>query len=157
MTTMSPTERPCAAAVRTVTVLPDSVRPGAFSVIVPPPERGSPVFGLVYVKERELGVPRETLERFGAVSEETAAAMSAGVRGRLGADVAVSVTGIAGPGGGSAEKPIGLVYVHAATPEASHGIHFTYGQDRESIRRRATVASLHLLRRVLTRNRDGRA
>ena len=109
------------------------------------------------VKERELGVPRETLERFGAVSEETAAAMSAGVRGRLGADVAVSVTGIAGPGGGSAEKPIGLVYVHAATPEASHGIHFTYGQDRESIRRRATVASLHLLRRVLTRNRDGRA
>ena len=109
------------------------------------------------VKERELGVPRETLERFGAVSEKTAAAMSAGVRGRLGADVAVSVTGIAGPGGGSAEKPIGLVYVHAATPEASHGIHFTYGQDRESIRRRATVASLHLLRRVLTRNRDGRA
>ena len=57
-----------------------------------------------------------------------------------GADVAVSVTGIAGPGGGTPEKPVGLVYVHAETPEASHGIEFTYGQDRESIRRRATVA-----------------
>jgi nicotinamide-nucleotide amidase len=109
------------------------------------------------VKERELGVPRETLEGYGAVSEETAAGMSAGVRRRLGADVAVSVTGIAGPGGGTADKPVGLVHVHAETPETSHAIHFTYGQDRESIRRRATVASLHLLRRVLTQNRDGRA
>ena len=109
------------------------------------------------VKERELGVPRETLERYGAVSAETAAAMSAGVRERLGADVAVSVTGIAGPGGGTEEKPVGLVHVHAETPEASHGIQFTYGQDRESIRRRATVAALHLLRRVLTQSRDERA
>jgi nicotinamide-nucleotide amidase len=107
-------------------------------------------------KERELGVPRETLERYGAVSEETAAAMSAGVRERLGADVAVSVTGIAGPGGGTVDKPVGLVHVHAQTPEASHGIQFTYGQDRESIRRRATVAALHLLRRLLTQHRDER-
>ncbi|MFL6068659.1 MAG: nicotinamide-nucleotide amidohydrolase family protein [Gaiellaceae bacterium] len=108
------------------------------------------------VKERELGVPRDTLERYGAVSEETAAAMSAGVRERLGADVAVSVTGIAGPGGGTADKPVGLVHLHAQTPEASHGIQFTYGQDRDSIRRRATVAALHLLRRLLTQNRDER-
>jgi nicotinamide-nucleotide amidase len=108
------------------------------------------------VKERELAVPRETLERYGAVSEETAAAMSAGVRERLGANVAVSVTGIAGPGGGTSEKPVGLVHVHAQTPEASHGVQFTYGQDRESIRRRATVAALHLLRRLLTQNRDER-
>ena len=108
------------------------------------------------VKERELGVPRETLERYGAVSEETAAAMSAGVRERLGADVAVSVTGIAGPGGGTADKPVGLVYVHVQTPGVAHGIQFTYGQDRESIRRRATVAALHLLRRHLSQNRDER-
>jgi nicotinamide-nucleotide amidase len=108
------------------------------------------------VKERELAVPRETLERYGAVSEETAAAMSSGVRDRLGADVAVSVTGIAGPGGGTADKPVGLVHVHAQTPETSHGIQFTYGQDRESIRRRATVAGLHLLRRLLTQSRDER-
>jgi nicotinamide-nucleotide amidase len=105
------------------------------------------------VKERELGVDAETLERYGAVSAETAAAMATGARRRLRADVAVSVTGVAGPGGGTAEKPVGLVHVHAETPEASHGIGFTYGQDRDSIRRRATVASLHLLRRLLTQSR----
>ena len=105
------------------------------------------------VKQRELGVDAETLERYGAVSAETAAAMASGARTRLRADVAVSVTGIAGPGGGTAEKPVGLVYVHAETPEASRGIEFTYGQDRDSIRRRATVASLHLLRRLLSQSR----
>ncbi len=105
------------------------------------------------VKQRELGVGAETLERYGAVSAETAAAMASGARTRLRADVAVSVTGIAGPGGGTAEKPVGLVYVHAETPEASRGIEFTYGQDRDSIRRRATVASLHLLRRLLSQSR----
>ena len=105
------------------------------------------------VKQRELGVNAETLERYGAVSAETAATMASGARTRLRADVAVSVTGIAGPGGGTAEKPVGLVYVHAETPEASRGIEFTYGQDRDSIRRRATVASLHLLRRLLTQSR----
>jgi nicotinamide-nucleotide amidase len=106
------------------------------------------------VKERELGVPAGTLERFGAVSSETAAAMAAGVRARLRSDVGVAVTGIAGPGGGTAAKPVGLVHVHVETPGASHGIQFTYGQDRDSIRRRATVAALHLLRRVLTQSRD---
>jgi nicotinamide-nucleotide amidase len=125
--------------------------PGASDVFI-----GSVVSYANEVKERELGVSRETLQRHGAVSAETAAAMSAGVRARLGADVAVSVTGVAGPGGGTADKPVGLVYVHAETPEASHGIEFTYGQDRESIRRRATVAALHLLRRLLTQNGDRR-
>jgi nicotinamide-nucleotide amidase len=105
------------------------------------------------VKQRELGVGAETLERYGAVSAETAAAMASGARVRLRADVAVSVTGIAGPGGGTPEKPVGLVYVHAETPEVSRGIEFTYGQDRDSIRRRATVASLHLLRRLLSQSR----
>ena len=106
------------------------------------------------VKERELGVPAATLERYGAVSAETAAAMAAGALERLGADVSVAVTGVAGPGGGTPEKPVGLVYVHAETPEAAHGIEFTYGQDRDSIRRRATVAALHLLRRLLAQAPD---
>jgi nicotinamide-nucleotide amidase len=105
------------------------------------------------VKQRELGVDPGTLERYGAVSAETAVAMASGARVRLRADVAVSVTCIAGPGGGTPEKPVGLVYVHAETPEASRGIEFTYGQDRDSIRRRATVASLHLLRRLLSQSR----
>ena len=102
------------------------------------------------VKERELGVSGDLLRRYGAVSAETAAAMAAGARVRLGADVAVSVTGIAGPGGGTAEKPVGLVYIHAESPDASRGIQLGYGQERESIRRRATASALHLVRRLLS-------
>jgi nicotinamide-nucleotide amidase len=101
------------------------------------------------VKESELGVPADVLTAHGAVSAETAAAMAAGARERLGADVAIAVTGIAGPGGGTPEKPVGLVYIHAETPSASRGIEFSYPADRDSIRRRATVASLHLARRLL--------
>jgi nicotinamide-nucleotide amidase len=109
------------------------------------------------VKERELGVAVESLAHHGAVSAETAAEMAEGVRVRLRADVAVAVTGVAGPGGGTPDKPVGLVYAHAVTPEASRGIEFTYGQDRDSIRRRATAASLHLLRRLLSQSRDDSA
>src|SRR5207302_3573547 len=109
------------------------------------------------VKEAELGVPPEVLREQGAVSAETAAAMAAGARSRLGADVGVAVTGIAGPGGGSAEKPVGLVHIHAETPDASRGIEFSYPADRDSIRRRAAVAALHLLRRLLSQNRDSHA
>ena len=102
------------------------------------------------VKARELGVPLEVLEREGAVSAETAAAMAGGARARLGADVAVSVTGIAGPGGGSAEKPIGLVYLHAQGPGGARSVDFVFPGDRDSIRRRAAATALHLVRRLLT-------
>jgi nicotinamide-nucleotide amidase len=106
------------------------------------------------VKEAELGVPAEVLAQHGAVSAETAAAMAAGARARLGADVSIAVTGIAGPGGGTAEKPVGLVYIHAETPSASRGIEFSYPADRDSVRRRATVASLHFARRLLLQSSD---
>jgi nicotinamide-nucleotide amidase len=106
------------------------------------------------VKEAELGVPHELLVEHGAVSAETAAAMASGARARLHADVGISVTGVAGPGGGTPEKPVGLVYMHVETPDASRGIEFTYGADREGIRRRATVASLHLARRLLSQSHD---
>jgi nicotinamide-nucleotide amidase len=109
------------------------------------------------VKVQELGVSEATLERFGAVSAETAAEMAAGVRARLGADVAISVTGIAGPDGGTPEKPVGTVFLHAETPEGSRGLEFTFAQDRESVRRRSTVVALHLLRRLLTRTLDSEA
>jgi nicotinamide-nucleotide amidase len=105
------------------------------------------------VKESELGVPAETLREHGAVSAETAAAMARGARERLGADVGLAVTGIAGPGGGTSEKPVGLVYVHAETPDASRGVDFSYPADRESIRRRAAIAVLHLARRLLSQSR----
>jgi nicotinamide-nucleotide amidase len=106
------------------------------------------------VKAAELGVPRKVLERHGAVSAETAAAMAAGARERLGADVAVSVTGIAGPDGGSDEKPVGLVYLHAESPSDSRSVDFVFPGDRDGIRRRAAVTALHLVRRLLTQSRD---
>jgi len=106
------------------------------------------------VKARELGVPEEVLARHGAVSAETAAAMAAGAMERLGADVAVSVTGVAGPGGGSADKPVGLVFLHAGGPDGVAARELDFPGDRDAIRSRAAVAALHLLRTLLTRSRD---
>jgi nicotinamide-nucleotide amidase len=105
------------------------------------------------VKESHLGVASDVLQRHGAVSSEVAAAMARGARERLGADVGLAVTGVAGPGGGTAEKPVGLVYVHVETPDGDRGIEFSYPGDRDSIRRRATIAVLHLARRLLAQNR----
>ena len=109
------------------------------------------------VKQEQLGVPEELLRREGAVSAGVAAAMAAGARVRLGADVGLGVTGIAGPGGGTREKPVGLVYFHAAGPDGELAGDFVFGRDREAIRSRATVAVLHLTRRLLTQNRDDSA
>ena len=106
------------------------------------------------VKAHELGVPRQVLEQHGAVSAETAEAMAAGARSRLAADIAVSVTGIAGPGGGTPEKPVGLVYLHAEGPDAARSADFVFPGDRDSIRRRAAATALHLIRRLLTQTRD---
>jgi nicotinamide-nucleotide amidase len=76
--------------------------------------------------------------------------MALGARERLGADVAVSVTGIAGPGGGTPEKPVGLVYLHAAGPgEASLAADLNLPGDRDTVRARATVAALHLVRTLV--------
>jgi nicotinamide-nucleotide amidase len=107
------------------------------------------------VKERGLDVPPEVLERHGAVSAEAAAAMARGARERLGADLAVAVTGIAGPGGGSAEKPVGLVQLHVSAPDRELGRELVLTGDRETVRRRATVTALHLVRRVLEQNGHG--
>ena len=105
------------------------------------------------LKQSQLAVPSELIERHGAVSAEVAAAMADGARRRLHADVAISVTGVAGPGGGSEEKPVGLVYYHVEAPDGGRGASFSFPGDRDSIRRRAVVVSLHLLRRLLTQNR----
>jgi nicotinamide-nucleotide amidase len=123
--------------------------PGASDVFV-----GSVVAYSNAVKTAELGVPEEVLARHGAVSPEAAAAMATGARTRLGADVAVAVTGIAGPDGGSEEKPVGLVYLHAEAPDGARALEFQFPGDRESIRRRATVTALHLVRRLLAQSRD---
>jgi nicotinamide-nucleotide amidase len=109
------------------------------------------------VKEAELGVPRALLEEHGAVSAEAAAAMAAGVRERLGVDVGVAVTGIAGPGGGTAQKPVGLVFLHASSPEDEKALELQLPGDRDAIRSRAAAAALHLVRRLLEQSRDSSA
>jgi nicotinamide-nucleotide amidase len=101
------------------------------------------------VKASELGVAQEVLDQHGAVSAETAAAMAHGVRARLGVDIGVAVTGVAGPGGGTEEKPVGLVFVHAVGPDGEEARRTELPGDREMIRGRATAASLHLVRRLL--------
>jgi nicotinamide-nucleotide amidase len=123
--------------------------PGSSDVFV-----GSVVAYSDQVKEGELGVPRDFLERHGAVSAETAQAMAHGARERLGADVAVSVTGIAGPDGGTAEKPVGLVFVHAVGPGGEEARRTELPGDREMVRGRATAAALHLVRRLLERPQE---
>jgi nicotinamide-nucleotide amidase len=101
------------------------------------------------VKLKLLGVRAEDIERYGAVSEQVALQMASGVRERLGADVGVSVTGIAGPGGGTAEKPVGLVWVavHASEVKARR---FHVVGDRAEIRQRAAQAALEMVRRALS-------
>ncbi len=104
------------------------------------------------VKAAQLGVPDALIREHGSVSAEVAAAMASGARERLGADVAVGITGVAGPGGGTPEKPVGLCYVAAETPDGARVVDFSYPSDREAVRSRAAAAALHLVRRLLTQN-----
>jgi nicotinamide-nucleotide amidase len=106
------------------------------------------------VKRRELGVADELLAEHGAVSAEVAAAMAEGARGGLDADVAVAVTGVAGPDGGTPEKPVGRVHLHAAGPDGTLSRTLDLPGEREQIRVRATVTALHLLRALLLGSRD---
>lgn len=104
------------------------------------------------VKVAQLGVPEGVLAAHGAVSAETAAAMAAGARERLGAAVAVAVTGVAGPGGGTEEKPVGLVHFNVAGPDGALAQEWTVASDRETIRRRAAASALHLTLRLLSQS-----
>jgi len=96
-------------------------------------------------KERLLGVQHETLAAHGAVSEETAREMARGARDRLHASIGVSVTGIAGPGGGMPNKPVGLVYIALAAPEAEICEEHTWQGDRLSNKRQSAEAALRML------------
>lgn len=101
------------------------------------------------IKKELLGVRAEDMERYGAVSEEVALQMAAGVRERTGADVGVSVTGIAGPGGGTPEKPVGLVWIAIQSSDAKARRFHVVG-DRIEIRQRAAQAALEMVRRALS-------
>jgi nicotinamide-nucleotide amidase len=99
-----------------------------------------------------VGVPSELIERYGAVSPEVAEALAQGAQLRLGADVGVGITGVAGPGGGSLEKPVGLVCLSVVGPgegALTRSVNLPGG--RGDIRDRATTVALHMLRRWLSK------
>jgi competence/damage-inducible protein CinA-like protein len=96
-----------------------------------------------------LGVPPALLDEHGAVSEPVALAMAHGIRANAGVDIGVGVTGIAGPGGGSAEKPVGTVAVAAVGPDQSRSRVFRFVGDRELVKFQASQAALDMVRRML--------
>lgn len=105
-------------------------------------------------KRELLGVSAETLERFGAVSAETAREMAIGARERLGSDLGVSITGIAGPGGGTSEKPVGLVWLGLATAGGASARELRLGEEqpRQVIRSRSAKHALNWARLHLARS-----
>jgi PncC family amidohydrolase len=109
------------------------------------------------IKEALLGVPGEVLATHGAVSELTARAMAEGVRSRMGADVGVGITGIAGPGGATPEKPVGLVYVAVATPQATRVRRDVWPGDRANVRGASVRAALDLTLDAIRQSADHHA
>lgn len=98
-----------------------------------------------------LGVDRETLRQKGAVTEEVALQMAAGTRRALGADIGVGVTGVAGPGGGTATKPVGLVYIAVSSGEASVCRRNLFKGSRSSIKKQSAERALLMLKDLLER------
>jgi nicotinamide-nucleotide amidase len=128
-------------------------RPGSSAYV-----RGAIVAYANDVKVEQAGVPAELIESHGAVSSEVAEALAAGARSRLHADVGVGITGVAGPDGGTAEKPVGLVLISVIAPEAGpliRSVNLPGG--RADVRERATTVALHLVRRALRQRDQGRS
>ena len=96
-----------------------------------------------------LGVPPTLIEAHGAVSEPVAVAMAEGIRTRTGTDIGIGVTGIAGPGGGTPQKPVGTVVVAAALPRQTRSRLFRFVGDRQMVKFQAAQAALDLVRRML--------
>ena len=94
------------------------------------------------IKRRVLGVKSETLESVGAVSEECACEMADGVRHLMGADIGISLTGIAGPGGGTPEKPVGTVYLGISHKDETYALRLSLSGNRETIRQESVKAAL---------------
>ncbi len=101
-------------------------------------------------KSALAGVPAELINRVGAVSPEVAEALAVGARQRLGTDVGVGVTGVAGPGGGTADKPVGLVYLCASGANGSLARRLNIPGGRGDVRARAVAVAMHLIRQLVT-------
>ena len=97
------------------------------------------------VKARLLGVRWETLDKYGAVSQEVALEMARGVRNALSADIGLSITGIAGPGGGTPEKPVGLTWIGLSALEKEQAWHYHWKGDRQAVKEQSAEEALRLL------------
>ncbi len=98
-------------------------------------------------KNRLLGVSNETLARYGAVSEETALEMCKGVKSLADADFGISVTGIAGPGGGTPEKPVGTVWIGICGDRVHKAFRFLFSGDRNMVRQQTAITAMEMARR----------
>ena len=101
------------------------------------------------IKNKILRVKAETLKNFGAVSKETAQEMSANVREIFDTDIGVGITGLAGPGGGSFEKPVGTVYISVATQEKVFVEKFNFTGTRTEIKNKSVQAAMNMLEKIL--------
>jgi nicotinamide-nucleotide amidase len=113
---------------------------------------------IAYAYEAKVGmldVSWETLERYGAVSEQTVLEMARGARQRLGAEVGLSVSGIAGPGGGTQEKPVGLVWIGLCAPDLERARVYRFKGDRLQIKEQSTEQALRLLADYLSAVNEG--
>jgi nicotinamide-nucleotide amidase len=111
--------------------------------------KGSIVAYANEVKENELGVKHETLMKFGAVSEEVVKAMANGIRKRFNTDYSIATSGIAGPDGGTPEKPVGTTWIAIATPEKTVAYRYLFGEERERNIRKTALQALNLLRKEI--------
>lgn len=111
--------------------------------------KGSVVAYSNEVKENLLGVSPKTIEKYGAVSEETVFEMAAGIIRHLKVNCAISISGIAGPDGGTPEKPVGTIWICVLTPKGAETRKFTFGEHRGRNIRRAALAALDMLRKQL--------
>jgi nicotinamide-nucleotide amidase len=147
-------------ATRTIAVAESCTGGLLLARLTNPPGASAYVLGGVVaysdeVKIADVGVPRELIEHYGAVSMEVAQALADGARERLGADFGVGLTGVAGPGGGSEQKPVGLVWLCVA---GCDGARLTRSVNlpgtRADVRERAVMVAMHMVRRALLGERD---
>lgn len=101
------------------------------------------------IKQHQLGVDGDTLKQFGAVSEPVAKQMAEGVRARLGSDLGLSVTGIAGPSGGTEEKPVGTVWLGYADDHDTRAVKHQFGRDRRRNKDKSAIAAMNFMREIL--------
>jgi len=111
--------------------------------------RGTAVTYATPTKTKVLGVPAETIEKYTVVSQPVVEAMAMGVRNLMESDYGVATTGVAGPGGGTDENPVGTVWIGVASPSGVVSKRFNFGKDRENVINRATIAAYEMLRQQI--------